>query len=269
MRDKIKDQVSDTLYRAILLMVNSLREVYRFSGEHTKVSTPNSVKDHIYSLYNLIDEVFECTPPEYDFIKKDMYMRATLHDCGEMLGELGVVETQVQGQGLTPEEKKDYEQIIFEYFITKAYESAVYKCTDLAFTELVHKLRRELDVKDLVKFKLTINKLKQYSTTFDMMPDIINIKKYYNHIENDLSYAGKLFKALDLIDGNEYYLKNAIDPHKVPESLHKKVKAYCLKVIYELRDAEKHNAKNYDDITNIVVERMLDNIKTYDSIVNI
>lgn len=266
---KIKGQVSDNLYKTICLMAKALGNVYRFSGKYTRVSRPNSVQDHILSLYTLIDEVFAGMPPEYDFIRTDMYMRATLHDAGEILGELNVLEYQVQSKGLSKEDKKECEQIIFEYFLTQAYKCVLHGENENAFMSLIKRVKDSINqcTRATGDFKRAVHALKASSYLYDMVPEIADTKKYYEHIENDISYAGKLFKALDLIDGNEYYINNAENPEKVPQELHTRVEGYCKKIMTELRTAEKHNAKTYDDLTDKVVKRMQDNIDRYNALV--
>jgi hypothetical protein len=266
---KIKNQVSEALYQALSLMLDKLGTVYRFSGKYTRVSTPNSVKDHVVSLYILIDEIFEGMPEEYDFIKLDMYMRATVHDLGELLGEFGVLETQLLEQGLSESDKKEAERIVFEYFITQAIICVAHGGNRSTFFTLVDEVSAILKEgiyasrDSLTLLRTMCVRVEKYNA----LPELYDIKKYYKHIIGDISYAGRLFNALDLIDGNEYYINNASSPENVPDSLHRMIHAHCKRTELKLSEAEKHNSKKYDDLTAKVVNRMQDNMIRYQELI--
>ena len=247
---------------SLVELMNYLKDVYRFSGTHTKIFNKNSVKQHIKGLHDLVDYII----PEgaHESLRAEMKYRSSVHDGGEVLGELNILEDSVKKSGIRGATKSKYEFIIFRYFITLIYLSLNTKDVTKAFVKReINRYRKILSlckrgkgsIQDLIK---ELND-KTIKTDYD---DLNNMIDNFKHIEmpEEKDYKYYLFKALDLLEGNMYYVRNSSDKDKIPERLANKIITYSMGVCTKLK-ASTPNC--YSLITKMVIAMMNETLDRY------
>lgn len=199
---------------AIKLIVDNLDDVERF-GDNPHIVVKNTVREHIQGLIALINEL-----DIDEALRADLSMRALLHDAGELGGEISTVTAVLNAEAPTKAQKDDFELSVFRVFchfamlcVQDKVEDEFYKNLGL-LRNLVKKLDDPPDEKTNQK-KITLDGiiewLKFAYKKQTRHGDAFYLEDLYDQATEQNSYEGRIFKALDLLEGNQWYCDHAID----------------------------------------------------------
>lgn len=206
--------------KSLALLIDGLKDVYRFQGSKHAISKPNSVYDHIQGLVSLIDELFKDLPIDYSPIRIELEKAAYLHDAGEIFGELSVLDSILDtntSSNLRGETKDCLERIFFEEAIA------------MGLANLGDYFKNLQIKRTLMSDALTIGGKHKVDPNHTL-PVLISECTQRNDPKTKVSEAMmsmydqctyktdtyKLFKPLDLIEGCMYYIKYSNDSEYVP-----------------------------------------------------
>ena len=206
----------------IRLIVDNLDDVERFAG-NKHIVVKNTVREHIQGIIELIKGL-EIT----EELRDDLTIRALLHDAGELGGEISTITAVLNGDAPTKEQKDEFERLVFGVFVHYAMicvqdgtEDEFYRNLG-ALRTMVRRLADPPPEGEEKKYTLqtlidwlsgAYEKMNKHGYAFHL-EDL-----YKTAVENE-SYEGRLFKALDLLEGNRWYCEHAIDLTSTPpESL--------------------------------------------------
>lgn len=196
-----------TIHRQTLqLMLDALQDVKRFAGDPC-ILTENTVYDHVMSLVSMIS-----TLDIDDELRDDLAMRALIHDMGELCGELTTMNQELSGNSVPKEQKKEYEKNIFKVFAHFAM-LCVHDKKPLRFEGPLRAMRNIIDGpfnEGSVGLDTVIGYLTDSYKNMVRHTSAFVLEDMYDYVMNYDSREGKIFKVLDLIEGNEFFNQHAV-----------------------------------------------------------
>lgn len=241
-------------HRALKLMLEALQDVKRFSGDSC-VLTENTVYDHIMSLINIIGEL------DIDQeLRDDLAMRALIHDMGELCGELTTMTDELSGNAIPLEKKRTYEKNVFKVFCHFAV-LCIHDKKPLRFEGPLRAMRNIIDgpySEGDVSVDTVIDYLEDSYKNMVRHTAAFTLEDMYEYVMDYDSREGKIFKVLDMIEGNEFYNDHAVGPEQVENYIASRYMEKVSEVIGSLEDG---------DLERQLAQRLQSAAKKYQSLV--
>lgn len=236
------NSLSELQNKALTLIEDKLHYVVRFRG-NKHIVTRNSVRDHIRGLNQLINSIIpEGTMPKV--IQKlidELRIAAVLHDMGEILGEVSTLEEVINQEAIRDGLKKEFEFKVFKVFARLAVK-AVRRERPEIFELTYQSLMEEIHVPLKLTRKL-VNKLDALLAITDLESECdmayVELEELYYQVENGKSISNLIFKLIDKLEGNRYFIDNAVLQEQLSTS--------------KFEEVHKMNSKLYSDILNTKV----------------
>lgn len=193
------------------MLLAMMRSVYRFKGDPTIEPESNSVAQHVDGLKKLIDEL---VPRHMSKLSETLRMMAIFHDLGEILGEINTLSDHLVSQG-----SRDMKIVMENAIAYWAIKSNVSKGDGM--------------IPDVESYRILAQKKGHLAVIEELaneepvdIPGAKELLEMYDISIDESTKEWKLFKCLDILEGLEYYLKNATNLDKVPKDLPDKYTAY-------------------------------------------
>lgn len=206
--------------KSLNLLIDGLKDVYRFQGSKHAISKPNSVYDHIQGLVSLIDEIFKDLPIVYSPIRVELLKAAYLHDAGEIFGELSVLDSILDintSSNLRGETKDCLERIFFEEAIAMGLSNLEDYYKNLQIKRILMRDSLTIGINDSIDpnhtLPILISECKQRNDPKTAVSEAIMSMYDQCTYKTDIY---KLFKPLDLIEGCLYYMQYSDHTQAVP-----------------------------------------------------
>lgn len=250
---------------ALNVILDSMDDVHRFGGTVCE-QNKNTVYEHISSILNIIDTLFEESGVDNDSLKNELRLRAVLHDLGEVAGEISTVTQVLNGKAISKSLKDKIEHKIFEYFLHMAILSLQDKKPFRFYAplsvlrKLIDKINQgdnpDLSHKALLTYmEQSILDSPKHSSSYALLDE-------YLRIETEDSYAARLFKIIDKIEGSEFFVKNTDITKQLDLSKAAKVREYYMEFWNKIGEGTDEDLE--PDLTQAVKKRLMKVLEDYE-----